>query len=255
MTHEELLLVGRRAVDTEAVLGTHARRLRERGVVDGVRTLAYDRDPAELRDDLATLPDGRTYVLPMSLAHSYETTADLPAALSFVPGEVRYCEPVGGSPAVTDVVVDRASTEVEPAESSSILLVGFGNSSQPYHRRTVDAHAARLRERTDYGEVVTAYLLQNPAVECARYNLNGDRAVAVPLFVARSDATERAVPAKLELDRGGIVYADPLGSHPRMTDAIEAEVERQRALAADGDDTFEATLVRSQTPMATDGEG
>ncbi|MFC7197472.1 sirohydrochlorin chelatase [Halosimplex aquaticum] len=96
----------------------------------------------------------------------------------------------------------------------SLVLVGFGSSSKPHHRRTADYHAERLRERTDYGAVLTCYLLQNPAVECVRYGVSTDRAVAVPLFLARSEATEERVPTELELDRGGIEYAEPLGAHP-----------------------------------------
>jgi sirohydrochlorin ferrochelatase len=258
MTHETVLLVGRRGENAEAVLDIHAERLRDRGVGDDVRTATYEREPVrELRDEFAALSADRVYALPTTLAHSYETTEDLPAALSSVHGEVRYCEPVGRSPAVTGVVEDRATERVTADPSASLLLIGFGNSSQSYHRQAAEYHAARLRERTAYGEVRTSFLLQNPAVECARYNVSGDRVVAVPLFVARSDATEREVPAKLELDRGGVEYADPFGTHPGVTDAFEAEVTRQRVLSAGGStpSTFESTLTSSRTPLATDGEG
>ncbi|WP_248898017.1 CbiX/SirB N-terminal domain-containing protein [Haloplanus halobius] len=259
MTRETVLLVGRRAENTEDVLETHARRLRERGVADAVRTATYEHEPIrELRESLSALSADRVYALPMCLAHSYETTEDIPAALSYVPGTVHYGEPVGRSPAVTGVVEQRAAAQVPPAASASLVLIGFGNSSQPYHRQAVEYHADRLRERTAYGEVRTCFLLQNPAVECVRYNVTGDRTVAVPLFVTRSDATEREIPAKLELDRGGIEYADPLGTHAHVTDALEAEVARQRVLATADDGTpttFESTLTQSRTPLATDGEG
>lgn len=258
MTHETVLLVGRRAENTTDVLETHARRLRERGVADGVRTVTYDHEPIrELREPLSSLSADRVYAIPACLAHSYETTEDLPAALSAVPGTVHYCEPVGRSPAVTHVIERRAAPLAPVEASTSLVLVGFGNSSQPYHRQAVQYHAARLREGTAYGEVRTCFLLQNPAVECVRYNVSGDRTVAVPLFVSRSDATEREIPAKLELDRGGIEYADPLGTHPRLTDALEAEVARQRVLATADESpaTFESTLTATRTPLATDGEG
>jgi sirohydrochlorin ferrochelatase len=258
MTHETVLLVGRRGENTEAVLGTHAERLRTRGVADDVVTATYDHEPIrELRETLSALSADRVYALPAALAHSYETTEDLPAALSYVPGEVRYCEPLGRSPAVTGVVEDRATERVPAEPSSSLVLVGFGNSSQSYHRQAAEYHATRLRERTAYGEVRTCFLLQNPAVECVRYNVSGKRVVAVPLFASRSDATEREIPEKLDLDRGGIEYADPFGTHPGVTDAFEAEVTRQRVLSAGGStpSTFESTLTSSRTPLATDGEG
>ncbi|MFB6101508.1 MAG: CbiX/SirB N-terminal domain-containing protein [Haloplanus sp.] len=257
MTHDTVLLVGRRAENTEDVLETHARRLRTRGVAEAVRTATYDREPLrELREEFAALSADRVYALPMCLAHRYETTDDLPAALSAVPGTVHYCEPVGRSPAVTRVAAERAAERVPASASASLVLVGFGSSSHPHHRQALAYHASRLRERTDYGEVRTCFLLQNPAVECVRYNVSGERVVAVPLFVSRSAATEREIPSKLELDRGGIEYADPLGTHPGVTDALEAEVARQRVLATDGmPATFESTLTRSRTPVATDGEG
>jgi sirohydrochlorin ferrochelatase len=118
-------------------------------------------------------------------------------------------------------------------------------------------HATRLREQTEYDEVLGCYLLQNPAVECVRYNLTNPSAVAVPLFLSETEATERRIPAKLELDRGGVEYASVLGDHPKITDALHAEIEKQRTLrASDGhSDSFEAQLARSQRPVATDGDG
>jgi sirohydrochlorin ferrochelatase len=106
--------------------------------------------------------------------------------------------------------------------------------------------------------VRSCYLLQNPAVECVRYNVETPEAVAVPLFLARNEATDERIPAKLELDRGGIAYADPLGEHPGITDAIHAELERQRVLAG-GEESRGSALgtssMRTRRPVATDGEG
>jgi len=137
------------------------------------------------------------------------------------------------------------------------VLAGFGSSSKPYHRQTANYHAARIRERTEYDAVTTCYLLQNPTVECARYDVDTGHAVAVPLFVAASEATETRIPEELELDRGGIAYADTLGTHDRLTDAIAAEVAKQRALATTnaGASALVDQLGRSARPVATDGEG
>jgi sirohydrochlorin ferrochelatase len=256
MTTESILLVGRDDGNTEAVLETHADRLGERADVDGVRVATYEREPVrELRETVAGLTAGTVYVVPMCAAHTYDTVNEIPAVLSYCDGEVRYCEPVGGSPVVTDILEARAESVVESGPDRSLILVGFGSSSQPYNRQTTDYHAARLREQSGYGEVVTCYLLQNPTVECVRYNVTGSRAVAVPLFVANSEATDRRIPAQLELERGGIEYADPLGEHPGVTEAIRSEVEKQRSLADDAAPSFEASLAESQQPLATDGEG
>lgn len=257
MPDDALLLIGRASVNAGEVLATHAERIERRGGVDAVHVATYESEPVrELREEFAALSADRVYAVPMCAAHTYETTEDVPAALSHVSGEVRYCEPVGRNPAVTGALLDRASEAVRPGADASLLLVGFGNSSQPYGRQVVRYHADRIRDRADYGEVRAAFLLQNPAVECARYAVSGDRTVAVPVFVARSDATEAAIPRKLELDRGGVAYADPLGTHPRVTGAVRDAVETRRAVArADRPASFEDALAASRRPVATDGEG
>lgn len=257
MATESILLVGRDDGDTRAVLDTHADRLDGRAGVDEVSVATYEQEPVrELRETVTGLTADTVYVVPMCAAHTYDTINEIPAVLSYVDGDVHYCEPIGGSPVVTDVLEQRAERLLDGSAETSLILVGFGSSSQPYNRQTTDYHATRLREQAGYEEVVTCYLLQNPTVECVRYNVTTDRAVAVPLFVANSEATEERIPAQLELDRGGIEYADPLGDHPRVTDAVMAEVEKQRSLADDAESaSFEAKLTDSQRPVATDGEG
>jgi sirohydrochlorin ferrochelatase len=255
MSSETVLLVGRESHDAERVLWSHADRLARRGVAADVTVATYETEPVrELRDQFESLSGETVYAVPMCVAHSHETTEGVPAALSYVPGEVRYCEPPGRSPAVTEALEREGTSLVAAEEDASLVLVGFGSASKPYHRQTADYHAARLRDGSDYGEVVTCYLLQNPAVECVRYTLSGERAVAVPLFLHRSEATERRIPEALEPDRGGLAYADPLGDSPRVTDAVAAAVEKRRTLAAETD-AFEDRLTQSRRPLATDGEG
>lgn len=258
MTDDALLLIGRRTTRALDALETHADRLRRRSVADAVHAVTYESEPhRELRDPLQTIDAERVYALPFAMAHSHETTTDLPAALSYLSGQAQYCEPLGHSPAVTDAILSRASERVAPGPEATLVLVGFGSSSKPYHRQVAEYHAARVRESSEYAGIHACYLLQNPTVECARYNVDTERAVAVPLFAAGSEATESEIPAKLELGRGGIQYADPLGEHPLVTDAIQAELAKQRVLAERDDqaESFEASLARSQQPVATDGEG
>jgi sirohydrochlorin ferrochelatase len=258
MTGESILLLSRGSGRVRDVLDTHAERLGASTSVDSVEVAVYETDPRrELRPQLATIDAKTVYVVPMCVAHTHDTLTAIPAALSALSGRVRYCEPIGGSPAITDVLAARATELVAGGPDTSLVLVGFGSSSKPYNRQTTDYHATRLRERSDYAAVHTCYLLQNPAVECVRYNVATSRAVAVPLFVAPTEATEQRIPDQLELGRGGIEYADPLGTHPRVTDAIRGEVQKQRALGTDetAAPSFEATLTRTQRPMATDGEG
>lgn len=260
MTDDALVLIGR--TDAREAIETHARRLESRGVAGSVHVALYGREPAaDLRASLAGVTADTVYALPMAVAHNRDTSGPVPAALADLPGEVRYCEPLGRSPAVAEVLAERAAAEVPPASDVSLALVAFGDSSLPYQRRVTETHAERLRESA-YGEVVTAYLLQNPAAECVRYNLTGERAVAVPLFLAPCEETERAIPERLELDRGGLAYADVLGTHEALTDAVESRVVTRRALgrgpgsgSGRAPRSFEDALTASAHRVATDGRG
>lgn len=170
MTTESLLLIGRETGTAHEVFETHAERLTRRTDVDNVEIATYQSEPVrELRAQFEAISADRIYAMPMRAAHAHDTIEDVPAALSYIPGNVRYCEPLGRSPAVTEVLRKRAMNLVPAAEDVSLVIVGFGSSSKPYHRQTADYHAARLRDGSDYGEVLTCYLLQNPAVECVRY--------------------------------------------------------------------------------------
>lgn len=254
MTSETLLLIGRGTAHAREVLETHADRLAQRGVVEEVSTVTYESEPVrELPRQLREVPGDRVYAMPVCVAHAFDTVRDLPAALSFVSGAVQYCEPPGRNPAVTDVIVQRATERLGGDAGVSLVLVGFGSSSKPYHRQMAEYHAARLREGSEYGEVHTCYLMQDPAVECVRYELSNEQAVAVPLFLTPCAATERRIPERLEGD--GIEYAEPLGIHPRITDAIHAELEKQRVLTGGGSAAFESRLTATRRPVATDGEG
>lgn len=259
MTTESILLIGRKTRNAQEVLNAHADRLSRQAAVDGVEIATYESEPIrELRSEFERLSADTVYAVPMCAAHSHDTINGVPAALSYIPGDVRYCEPIGQSPTVTEVLEKRGASRIPPSDDVSLVLVGFGSSSKPYQRQTTDYHAARLREQSGYGEVLTCYLLQNPTVECVRYNTSKNRSVAVPFFMTRTEATERRIPEELDLARGGIEYADPLEAHPRITDAVRAEVNKQRALAGDTAETavsFEAQLTRTQRPVATDGEG
>jgi sirohydrochlorin ferrochelatase len=254
MTDETLLLIGRETPHGREVMETHARRLRDRAAVETVRVVTYESDPErELRGAIDTGMADRAFAIPMVAAHTRETETDVPRALRGLDAAVEYVDPVGRSPAVTEELADRARAALAPAGDTSIILAGFGSSSLPYQRRTAEYHAERLLAETDYDEVEPSFLLQNPAMECARYTVSNDRVVAVPLFFAHGPATRERIPEELDIDRGGIAYAEPLGDHPRLTDVLHGALEKRRVLAESSDATPAAGT--ASNPVATDGDG
>lgn len=251
-----VLLVGQESGENRGTLEAHAERLRARGLELDVRLVTFEQEPErELSATFGSLQSDTVYVVPMCLAHTRVTTELLPDAFTHFTGEVRYCEPVGRHGAVTKAIRDRAAEALEPGQDVTLILASMGNTSAPHQRRATETHADRIRETAEYGAVRTAYLVQNPAVECARYTVSTDRAVTVPLFLTRGPATDEEIPRKLELDRGGMAYADPLGEHERITTAIESVVHTQRAIAGELPTTYEDSLTVTNRQMATDGDG
>lgn len=249
MTRETLVLVARKEAADAA--DQHAARLRDRAVADSVHTATYNTEPAhELPELLDTTGSDRTYVVPYRFAHTQETTVDVPRALTRLSGDVRYCRPIGESPVVTDAVRSLAPDRQRP---TALLLVALGNSRDSHCSDAAEFHATRLRE--EFAEVKTAYLLQSPTVECARYTIERDQVVVCPLFVADCEATAHEIPEKLDLDRSGVEYTDPLGTAPAVTDAIETTVEQERSLAVSGVNSVGTDLVERAQPVATDGLG
>jgi sirohydrochlorin ferrochelatase len=250
-----VVAVARESPEATGVLGAHADRLRERGIADAVHTATWGTEPGrDLLPAFDAVAADRVFVVPVRAAHCHATTDGVPAALDALDGTVHYCEPVGPSARVTDALAARATRLVEPAPDASLVLVGRGSGDQPFARRAAERHATRLRRRTAYGEVTAAFLQQNPTVECARYAVDNDRVVAVPLPLIPAPATESAIPRKLAVDRGGLAYADPLGTDPAVTDAVAARVAERRAAGADTS-TFEADLAADGQRLAADGKG
>jgi sirohydrochlorin ferrochelatase len=231
MIRGTLMLTGRQTERVERTIETHAARLRDRDVAETVVTERFDGANGERRaDEHVELDDEDVYVVPMTTARTTETEEVIRLIASAVADAAVICNPIGRSPAVTEVIADRATDHFEPSADTSLVLVGLGSSFLPYQRRVVEYHRCRLAARTAYGEVTASYLLQDPAVECVPYNVSGEDVVAVPVFVTPSEVTREAIPDRLDLGSADIAYADPLGIHPRLTDAIQAEVTKRHVL-------------------------
>lgn len=260
MTPGTLLLVGRRTAASPQPIQTHARRLRDRNIADTVRVETYDEtwdDP--VADTAPERVDEPVLVVPLTVAYTNETRHVISSIARRWGDAVSLCDPIGHSPALTDVIAERADEHADRPDETSLLLVGLGSGSLSDQRRTVQYHEQRLRDRTAYDEVRSCYVLQDPVVECARYHVSNEAVVAVPVFVSPSPVTEETIPERLDIDRGGIDYAAPIGAHERLTDAIHADVVRHRALeqlsaVPSADRVSRPPAVRTR-PVVTDGQG
>lgn len=217
-----LLLVGRETDAAREAARVHARRVERRGTVTEARAALGG--PERVREAVGAVDAADVYAMPAAFARRAGDDPRLAAT-----DRPDRCEPVGRSPSVTAALADRARAAAGgDLEGRSLVLVGLGSGSTPDQRRTTRYHATRLLRRRPVAGVHDCYLLEDPAVECARYETGPDP-VVVPCLLAPTAATRAAIRDRLDADWP---VAEPLGTHPRVTDAIVGEIERRRAATA-----------------------
>jgi len=239
MINGTLLLVGRYTDGSSQATEVHAERLRDRDIAASVRVARYDRTHAVNGDGAALSgvdppDDGAVFLLPAVMANTRATGHAVRSIAASLPDPVCVCDPIGRAPVVSRLLLERAESAVEPSAETALVLVGFGSGSPPESRGPLGYHERRLREQSDYGDVQSCYLLQDPAAECVRYNTSGRRMAVVPAFISPGPAIRTEIRAKIRDER--VTYAEPIGTHPLLTDAMHAAVTKRYVLETRGDD-------------------
>jgi sirohydrochlorin ferrochelatase len=259
MINGTLLLVGRHTDGSSQAMEVHAERLRDRDIAASVRVARYDRTHA-VDGDGAVLSgveppdDGAVFLLPAVMANTGATGHAVRAIAASLPDPVCVCDPIGRAPAVSRLLLERAEDAVDPSAETALVLVGFGSGSPSGSRGPLEYHERRLRGRSDYGEVRSCYLLQDPTAECVRYNTSGRRMVVVPAFISPGPAIRTEIRAKIRDER--VTYAEPIGTHPLLTDAMHAAVTKRYVLETrDNDDTSPPTTAAERWGGRIDADG
>jgi len=114
---------------------------------------------------------------------------------------------------------------------TALVLAAHGSHHNPQSGDPARQHAAALRRRGIFDQVVVAFWKESPSFRDVSYLLEADQVFVVPLFMADGYFAGRVVPRELNLDgevtaRDGQVwhYTPPVGTDPRMVDLIRARV-------------------------------
>jgi sirohydrochlorin cobaltochelatase len=110
---------------------------------------------------------------------------------------------------------------------SALVLVGHGSTLNPDSSAPTHAHARTIREREIFREVHSCFWKEEPSMREVFRMLESETIYIVPLFISEGYFTQTVIPRELELEgrltrRDGleIHYCNPVGSHPRMTEAL-----------------------------------
>jgi sirohydrochlorin cobaltochelatase len=131
---------------------------------------------------------------------------------------------------------------------SALILVGHGSTRNAESSAPTYQHAAELRRRGLFAQVVEAFWKQAPAISTALHSVTAPRVFIVPVFISEGYFTEEVIPRELGLREAGkkdfprvqqrgsqtFYYCSPVGTHDSMTDGLLA---RAREVVANHPDT------------------
>ncbi|WP_136687067.1 CbiX/SirB N-terminal domain-containing protein [Halorhabdus amylolytica] len=167
----------------------HARRIRETGAFDTVRTAFWKEQP-HFREALRTVSSEEVYLVPLFVSEGYFTEQVIPrefrledwdgwdsdgtsavsATLSAADtGQtVHYCGPVGTHDAMSDVIVRRAESVTgnpDVGDGVGLAVVGHGTERNENSAKAVEYHADRIRARGRFDEVQALFMDEEPEVD------------------------------------------------------------------------------------------
>jgi sirohydrochlorin cobaltochelatase len=140
---------------------------------------------------------------------------------------------------------------MQPKPGSALVIVGHGSTLNPDSSAPTHDHADAIRARGVFGEVAVCFWKEEPSMREVLRMVGSDDVYVVPDFISEGYFTRTVIPREFELDgpvtKSGartIKYCDPVGSHPRMTEAL---LKRARETAND--------VAEAQTSLVIVGHG
>lgn len=157
-----------------------------------VRTAFWKEEPS-IAASLEKLQTPVVFIVPVFVGEGYFTKEILPAAFGItddisVRGDTlfHYTRPVGCHPSMTRLVLDRARAAAPGVEGddTALIIVGHGTEKNKNSRRAVDLQVAAISAMGIYGEVLPAFMEQEPSVTGWHEMTDKPRVVAAPLFIS-----------------------------------------------------------------------
>ena len=146
-----------------------------------------------MREVLRMVDSPEVYVVPNFISEGYFTRTVIPRELE-LDGPItqrggrtiKYCEPAGNHARMTDLLLHRAAQiapGVPPAETS-LFIVGHGTNLNDNSAAAAKREVERIRERGLYGEVLSAFMEEDPLIAKWDELSTKPNVVVVPFFIA-----------------------------------------------------------------------
>jgi len=254
--HSALIIVGHGSTvnaDSSAPTFDHAAEIARRDVFGEVYCAFWKEEPS-LRQVLHMVDSEDIYVVPNFISEGYFTRTVIPRELELTGPithrdgrTIKYCEPVGNHPRMTEMLVRRAA-EVAPGvppEKTSVFIVGHGTDLNDNSAVAAKREVQRIAGRGLYAEVLNAYMEEEPLIAKWDAYASQPNVVVVPFFIADGlhsyedipvllgivpEAGAGAAPAEIfrrnpnHLRGRNLYYASAIGTEPLFADVILEQV-------------------------------
>ena len=245
--------------DSSAPSFDHAETLIARRVFGEVHCAFWKEEPS-FRQVLHMVDRADIYVVPNFISEGYFTKTVIPRELE-LDGPVtrrggrviRYCDPVGNDPRMTDILMRRAAEVapgVDPAQTS-LFIVGHGTDLNDNSAAAAKREVERIRERGLYAEVLNAYMEEEPLIAKWDQYSTQPNVVVVPFFISDGLHSYEDIPVLLgiasespgaaSVSRDAVFRANPYHLRGRTlfyasaigTEALFAEIVMDQVAAFD----------------------
>lgn len=241
--------------DSDVPTFAHAAEIRRRRCFAEV-TCAFWKEEPSFRQVLHTVESEEIYLVPNFVSEGYFTQKVIPremglaGAFTEIGGRLlKYCEPVGNHPQMTDVLLRRARETAAgvPRAETSLIIIGHGTSLNENSGAAVKKQVEHIARRGEYGEVIGAFMEEMPFVTDWRTLTSCPNVVAVPFFISDGEHSYQDIPVLLgiepettaaasqrdvfrrnpyHIDGRRLYYASSIGTEPFLADVILEQVAR-----------------------------
>lgn len=189
----------------------HAEEIRRRGIFDEVVCGFWKEQPG-FRQTLDTVESREVYIVPNFISEGYFTRKVIPRELGLtgpvthlpprdgLPARtLKYCEPVGNHPGMTEILLSRAR-EIAPGvdpRHAALVIVGHGTPLDENSGLAVKAQAARIEACGQYAEVIGMFLEEEPLVSAWPERTFSADVIVVPFFVSDGLHSYQQIPELL----------------------------------------------------------
>ncbi|MDX2076796.1 MAG: CbiX/SirB N-terminal domain-containing protein [bacterium] len=225
--------------NTAGVVWDAVDRLRERGVADEI-TASFWKEHPSFHTVLKGITANDITLVPLFTAQGYFTQTVIPTemnlsgAMTIRDGRtIRYAPPPVFHPKLTEIVRARITDAVQQHNLSpqhvAIAIIGHSTRKNAKSRESTENQATLLRNMGIFGDVLTAFLDDDPEISTIYARTSQPTIIAVPLFLAMGSHTTIDVPEALGLSPNTssavingkkLIYTPAIGEGNDLTDLI-----------------------------------